>query len=236
MTQCLSVIIPTLNEAGQIEHTIASIMQHHDPTIPLEIIVADGGSGDQTVELAVRRGARVVHSAPGRANQMNAGARVAKGNVLIFLHADTQLPPNFTSHIAHALSQPEAIAGAFELEIDSSEPLLRWVERGVKWRSRYLQMPYGDQALFMTAVAFQQVGGFPTLPILEDVEMVKQLRRLGQIVIVRKSVRTSARRWQRLGIIETTMFNQFVLLAFRLGVSPNRIANWYRTAPHWRKR
>ncbi|MBF2079139.1 MAG: TIGR04283 family arsenosugar biosynthesis glycosyltransferase [Synechococcales cyanobacterium T60_A2020_003] len=231
MSYSISVVIPTLNEADCIEQAIASIRQHHDDPSRLDIIIADGGSGDPTVDKALGCGVRVIQAPLGRAHQMNAGAEIATGEILLFLHADTKLPPQFATHITEVLGRPRAIAGAFELQIDGSDRRLRWVEWGVKWRSRLNQMPYGDQALFMRSEIFHQVGGFPPLPILEDVEMVKRLKRIGRIYIAPAAVRTSARRWQRLGIVRTTLLNQLVLLAFWLGVPTDRIAYWYRTAP-----
>ena len=217
----ISIVIPVLNEANSLLE-ILSIQASN-----IEIIVVDGGSQDATVEIAKSSGAIVLQSSPGRSVQMNAGAVIATGEILLFLHADTRLPDGFDRMIRETLSN--AIAGAFQLKIDAILPGLRWVERGVNWRSRYLQLPYGDQAIFLRAATFHEIGGFPNLPIMEDFEFVRTLKQRGKIKIVPHAVLTSGRRWQKLGVFRTTIVNQIVILAYLLGVSPQRIQQWYRT-------
>lgn len=220
----ISIIIPTLNEAGNIKEAIATTQ----PSTNIEIIVVDGGSQDGTVEIAQSLGVTVISSSPGRASQMNAGAVAASGDILLFLHADTHLPPKFDVLIRAALQKPAIVAGAFALRIDASLLSLRWVEWGVNWRSHFLQMPYGDQAIFLTKEVFQQIGGFPELPIMEDFELMRRLKRTGKIVIVPVPVVTSARRWLQKGVFKTTLINQIVIIAYFLGVSPEQIYSWYR--------
>lgn len=220
----ISVIIPVLNEAAHLTQTLATVQTASD----LEIIVVDGGSQDSTVQIAESASARVIASAPGRARQMNTGARIASGDVLLFLHGDTRLPPKFDRLIEETLSEPGVLAGAFDLRIDGQQLGLRWVEWAVKWRSRLLQMPYGDQALFMKTKVFRAIGGFTELPIMEDFEILQRLKRLGKIAIVPVPVLTSGRRWQKLGIWQTTLINQSVIMAYFLGVAPDRLARWYR--------
>nr|WP_290226107.1 TIGR04283 family arsenosugar biosynthesis glycosyltransferase [Trichocoleus desertorum] len=221
----ISIIIPVLNEAAAIAQTLAAAQQ----TSQAEIIVVDGGSQDDTVAIAQSAGAKVIMSAPGRAQQMNAGAKVAAGEVLLFLHGDTLLPPEFATQIRQALISPGVIAGAFALKIDSAVPGIRLMERLVNWRSRSLQMPYGDQAIFLRAKTFHSVGGFADLPIMEDFELMRQLKKKGAIAIVSEPVITSGRRWERLGLLRTTLINQAVILAYFLGVSRDRLARWYRS-------
>ncbi len=197
----------------------------------LEIIVADGGSTDGTVGLATEQQVRVLAVEGGRAHQMNRGAATARGEILLFLHADTLLPPEFDRHIRRTLSQPGVVAGAFALAIDAPDWGLRWVEWGVQLRSRWLQLPYGDQGLFMGVEVFRQLGGFPPIPIMEDFELVRRLRRQGRVAIAPAQVLTSGRRWQTLGILRTTLVNQVMILAYGLGVNPHRLAEWYRRQP-----
>ena len=166
-------------------------------------------------------------SAKGRARQLNAGAAAATGPLLFFLHADTRLPEGFEGHIRDTLGQPGVVAGAFELEIQSPRRSLRIIETLATFRSRYLQLPYGDQGLFMRVEAFHGVGGFPELPIMEDFELASRLRRRGRIVIAPARVATSPRRWQRLGPWRVTWMNQLMVLGYYLGVSPDRLAKWY---------
>ncbi|NJN85445.1 MAG: DUF2064 domain-containing protein [Leptolyngbyaceae cyanobacterium SL_7_1] len=220
----VSVIIPTLNEVAVIQDTIASVQAAGTS----EIIVVDGGSQDETKAIAQSLGVKVIACRAGRARQMNAGASAAKGSILLFLHADTRLPHGFERLVQETLRQPDVVAGAFELAIQGDRPELRWVEWGVKWRSGYLQLPYGDQALFLRATTFAKLGGFPDLAIMEDFELVRRLKTQGRIAIAPASVLTSGRRWQRLGIVRTTLINQLVIAAYCLGIPSAQIAQWYR--------
>ncbi len=220
----ISIIIPVLNEANTIARVISTARNAEN----VEIIVADGGSSDGTVEIAQSLGVRVISTAARRATQMNAGAIAATGDILLFLHADTHLPPGYDSGARRALAQPSAVAGAYALKIDARSLCLRLVEIGVNWRSRFLQMPYGDQAIFLYSATFDKIGGFPDLPLLEDFELVRKLKKQGRIEIVPQPVLTSARRWHQLGIVKTTAINQIVIIAYLLGVSPDRLVFWYR--------
>lgn len=226
--QPLSVIIPTLNEAENLPRTLKIVQSAAD----VEAIVVDGGSRDATVEVAAALGARVLVSTGGRARQMNVGAAAANGSILLFLHADTELPPEFDVLVQQMLLKRSVIAGAFELKIDGANPWLRVVEGGVKLRSRWFQMPYGDQAIFLRASVFHAIGGFPALPIMEDFVMMQTLKRRGKIAIAPAAVLTSGRRWQKLGVWRTTLINQLIILGYWFGVSPERLVHWYR---HWGK-
>jgi uncharacterized protein len=220
----LSAIIPTLNEAMNLQATLDSV---GPPSDVLEVIVVDAGSSDRTVEIAQQRGCKVFVGNPGRAKQMNAGAAIATGEQLLFLHADTRLPTNYRVEIERLLATPVA-CGAFPLQIDAQGLALRIVESGVSFRSRILQMPYGDQALFFRSVDFYALNGFKQMSIMEDYELVARTRKNGRIGLARKPVKTSARRWERKGILRTTLVNQLCLVAYRLGFSDRTIARLYR--------
>ena len=224
MKQLISIIIPAANEGAIIGNTLAAIAD----VAGVETIVVDGNSVDNTKEIAAARGARVIASERGRAVQMNRGAAAARGQILLFLHADCLLPEGFVDQIHRALAASHTAAGAFRLTIDAPGLLLRILEQLVYWRSQFLQMVYGDQALFLTAQMFHTAGGFPELPLMEDFEFVRQLRRRGRIAVLDQAVTTSARRWQRLGLIRTTTINQLIVAAYLLGVDPERLARWYR--------
>jgi len=222
----LSVIIPVLNEAETIAHTLQSL-----PSTGVEMILVDGGSSDNTVEIAQNMGAKAFLSPePGRAMQMNTGAKYATGNILLFLHADTQLPPNYPQLIQETLAQPHTIAGAFQLAINSQHPLLRIIEKGVNARSRFLQMPYGDQGIFLKKATFESTGGFRDLPIMEDFQFIRNLKQEGKIRLATAHVLTSARRWEKLGVIKTTLINQMVIMGYFFGISPVKLKQWYS---HW---
>lgn len=220
----ISVIIPAFNEEEMIERVLKAALCADD----VEVIVVDGGSGDRTIELAAAAGARVLDSPPGRAKQMNRGAHAAGGDVLLFLHADTLLPDDYDISVRMTLDEAEVAAGAFRLEIDGPEFGLRVIECLTNWRSRMLKMPYGDQAVFMKAALFKEVGGFPRLPIMEDFALIRLLKKRGRIEIIDAPVVTSARRWRSLGLLRTTVINQAIIMAWFFGVSPDRIASWYR--------
>jgi rSAM/selenodomain-associated transferase 2 len=219
-TPRISIIIPTFNEAENIKQAIASTQ----PSISIEVIVVDGGSSDETIAIAQSLGVKVISSSLGRAVQMNTGAAMASSEILLFLHADTRLPVGFDTMIRRTIQQPGIVAGAFDLKIDASGFSLRLVE----WRSHFLKMPYGDQAIFVTKVVFQQINGFPELPIMEDFELMRRLKPSGNIVILSTPVFTSARRWLQKGVFKTTLLNQIIIIAYLLGVSPERIRGWYR--------
>ena len=221
----VSVIIPALNEAQNIVATIDSVRQGN----PLEILVVDGRSTDQTAELAQKVGATILCSNPGRARQMNAGAAAAAGSVLLFLHADTTLRPGWTDEVASVLQRPRVAAGAFAFALNEDFAGKRILEAAVNWRARRFQMPYGDQALFMRRALFEELGGFANLPILEDYELVHRLRRLrGRIITSSLPAVTSGRRWRKSGLLRVTLKNQLLLAGFWAGVSPHTLARLYR--------
>lgn len=220
----ISVIIPVRNEAQNLAATLQKLTSS-----AVEIIVVDGGSQDETVAIAQQFGVIVLTSPPGRAQQMNLGAQSATGEILLFLHGDTQVPAQFDHWIRHVLQQPQVVAGAFDLKIAAPEWGLRLVEWGVRQRSRWLQLPYGDQGIFLPRSRFWELGGFPHQSIMEDVVLMQRLRQQGQIAIVPVPVLTSARRWQRLGILRTTLLNQAIVLGYGWGISPDRLARWYHS-------
>ncbi len=222
----ISVIIPVLNEAK----VIGAALRQVPRTKGVEVIVVDGGSRDSTANIAEANGARLIHTAAGRARQMNAGAAIARGEILLFLHADTQLPPDFARLVCETLSCPGVVAGAFRLRINSPRPSLRAIEALANFRSNLMQAPYGDQALFLRADCFRAAGGFPEMPIMEDFEFMRRLRSRGRISIAPATALTSGRRWERLGVLRTTLVNQAIILAYLLGVAPERLARWYRGA------
>ena len=219
----ISIIIPALNEAPSLMATLATTRGASTG----EVIVVDGGSEDDTVAIAESFGARVLTAQAGRACQMNAGAAEASGEVLMFLHADTRLPKDFDAYILDALAEPGAIAGAFMLGLDRRQRGLRFIEMMANWRSRKLQMPYGDQAIFMRTEVWRRFGGFPLMPLMEDFEMMRRLRRQGRVVIAPVPVISSARRWLKLGVFRTTLINQMIITAYLAGVAPERIVRWY---------
>jgi hypothetical protein len=158
---------------------------------------------------------------------LNTGGREASCDILLFLHADTLLPADFAGQVKLAMSDPATAGGAFQLHIDSPGISLRVIESLAHWRTRRLRMPYGDQAIFVRAEIFRDMGGFPDLPIMDDFEFVRKLKLRGPIKMVSSPVVTSVRRWSKHGVIRTTMINQAIIMAYYLGVSPARMVEWY---------
>ena len=220
----LSVIIPTLNEELNLPATLDSV---GEPKSDLEVIVVDAGSTDQTLAIAQQHGCKAFVGNPGRAQQMNAGAAIATGDHLLFLHADTRLPESYRHEIQRVLDTPVA-CGAFPLKINAHGIALRMIESGVAFRSRILQMPYGDQALFFRSADFYEQSGFSQMAIMEDYELVARMRQTGSIGLASLPVKTSARRWIKKGILRTTLINQLCVIAYRLGFSDKTIARLYR--------
>jgi rSAM/selenodomain-associated transferase 2 len=224
MTHSLSIIIPTLNE----EHVLGRTLSQLQHKKYCEVIVVDGGSRDTTLELAQKSGCRIITSPKGRGRQMNLGAAIATGEILLFLHADTVLPEDFPGLIFDALNHPFIAAGAFSLAIDSPSKSLAAIAFFANLRSRFLHLPYGDQGLFTKRKTFNTIGGFPEMEIMEDFVFIQKIRKEGKIVILPECVTTSARRWKNMGIIRTTLINQLIVCGYKLGVPPVMLAQWYR--------
>jgi hypothetical protein len=220
----ISVIIPALNEAGQIQATLERVWRGFD----VECVVADGGSEDGTGRLARGAGAQVVRSGRGRALQMNAGAAAATGELLLFLHADTRLPDDWDLSVRAILKDPRVALGAFRFRVSERMKGIGLVEWGANLRSRCLSLPYGDQGLFMTRGTFRKLAGFPEMPILEDLHMVRAAGKLGEIRIARDPVLTSGRRWQRMGIVRTTLRNQRILFGWLAGTPFSDLLAMYK--------
>jgi len=219
----ISIIIPTLNEEDIIEATIYRA-QNRDA----EIIVVDGGSTDRTIVRAERTGACVVTASRGRANQQNRGAELAEGRVLLFLHADTHLPDDYMGHVFETMMDPMVATGAFRFQTDLKGPLIKAVEFMTNIRSTCFKMPYGDQGLFIRKSLFESIGGFPDIPIMEDFELMRRIKKKGKVMTLSAAVIISGRRWLSLGVFKTTIVNQIIIAAYLLGVSPASIAFWYQ--------
>ena len=216
----ISVVIPTLDEQAAIEAAITSVRATLDGC---EVIVADGGSVDRTRELAAAAGATVVGAPGTRADAMNIGARSAVGEALLFLHADTTLPAGAEEAIRRTLVHADA--GAFSVRFDDRPRLARLA---VRLYERFHRGVYGDQAIFVTRVAFDLVGGYRPLPIMEDFDLVQRLRRAGRFVVLPDVVTTSARRQRAHGEVRTFLTVAAIKLLYRLGVPPARLARAYR--------
>lgn len=219
----VSVIIPALNEGA----LIAKAVERAWKLAPREVIVADGGSSDGTPESARCAGAHVCTSPVGRARQQNAGAQHASGELLLFLHADAWLAADGLSQIEEAVVSQQAQCGAFRQKIDAEGLLYRWLERGNAWRVRCRGLPYGDQGIFVRRRLFEELGGFPDVRLLEDVLLMKTLRRCAWPALLPGPLHVNARRWQRHGVIRQTVRNWLLLSAARAGVHPDRLARFY---------
>lgn len=221
----LSIIIPALDEAAGIAATLESLGELRRRGH--ELIVADGGSADATVALAQERADRVVHSAPGRAVQMNAGAQAATGDVLLFLHADTRLPPESDRMVLQGLADAGRAWGRFDVRIAGSHPLLRLVEGMMNLRSRLTRICTGDQGIFVRREVFAAVGGYPPQELMEDIALSTRLRRVSAPLCLRARCLTSARRWESGGVVRTIMLMWWLRLQYAFGAAPARLARVY---------
>ncbi|MFP6769324.1 MAG: TIGR04283 family arsenosugar biosynthesis glycosyltransferase [Planctomycetaceae bacterium] len=220
----MSVLIPALNEVQRIGGAVTAARLAGAG----EVIVGDGGSEDGTVEAAIGAGAVVVACPPGRAIQQNRVVSASSGDVLLFLHADCRLPADAIEQVEGALQDSRVVGGAFRQRIDASGCGYRLLECGNAWRARWLQQPYGDQGLFVRRREFEAVGGFPEVALMEDLLLVRCLRRIGRLAVLPGPLVTDARRWQKHGVVRQTLRNWALLLARRVGVSPDRLARFYR--------
>jgi rSAM/selenodomain-associated transferase 2/rSAM/selenodomain-associated transferase 1 len=218
----LSVIIPALNEATDIEAAVRRALCKD-----VEVLVVDGGSADGTPEAAARAGARVLTSPRGRSVQQNRGGEAAQGRVLLFLHADTLLPSDYVGAVFETLLSRNVVLGAFRFKTDLEKPAARVIEWLVNLRSRHLRLPYGDQGLFLRKEVFERTGGFPEVPIAEDLYFVKHLRRQGRLGLAGACITTSGRRWRKTGFLRTTWINQVVLVGLALRISPQVLSSIY---------
>jgi rSAM/selenodomain-associated transferase 2 len=226
MTPRLTIVVPTLNEAQCIVACLQGLRAWRKRGA--EVIVADGGSTDATVMLAKPWANRVLVGPRGRAKQMNLGASTATGDVLMFLHADTQLPADAPAALDAALADAQVAWGRFDVQIDGAPPLLRLVAALMNLRSRHSGIATGDQAIFVRRDAFLRVGGFPDQPLMEDIELSKRMRKLSRPACLRQRVVTSGRRWERHNVLRTIALMWMLRALYWIGLPAERLARLYR--------
>lgn len=223
----VAVILPVRNEADTLETALTELFARHNPS---EVIVVDGGSRDATRAIAVgfasHHPVRVLDAPAGRASQMNAGASAARADILLFLHADTRLPPNALGRAREAVGGGHAW-GRFDVRLDDA----RFVYRAIEWfmnrRSALTGIATGDQAIFVRRDVFESVGGYAPIALMEDIELSRRLKRRGSPARLADPVTTSARRWERYGVVRTVLRMWWLRFLFWLGVSPAHLARWY---------
>ena len=219
----ISIIIPTLNEEANLGQTLERVKEGFN----VETIVVDGGSTDDTRSMVPD----YLTCLDGRASQQNMGAKDASGDLLLFLHADTELPEGWDWIVRTALSDPTVALGAFTFKVRESFPGRTFIEHTTNWRSKYGGMPYGDQGLFLRRKTFDTAGGIPDMPIMEDYAFVRLVHRLGKIITVPEPAVTSSRRWQQHGAFKVMLVNKLMILGYHLGVPPHKLATFYRGRP-----
>lgn len=224
----LSVIVPVLNEAATVQGFLAALQDLRRRGA--EVLLVDGSSRDATCTLAAAGVDRVIIAARGRATQMNAGAAASRGEVLLFLHADTTLPPAADALIRQAIDGG-AVWGRFDVKIDGPHFLLRIVETMMNWRSRATGIATGDQAIFIRREVFERCGGFPELPLMEDIALSKRLKAWARPACLRAQVTTSGRRWQQHGVLRTVFLMWRLRACYFLGADPQQLALRYGYLP-----
>lgn len=221
----ISVIIPALNEEDNIRSCIDGLINEG---CDCEIIVADGGSTDKTeISAGSYPGVAFIQSRKGRGVQMNMGASAASGDILLFLHADTTLEVGWAAEMLSVLEDNSISGGAFTFSIRSLLWKYRLVEAWVRLRCKIRLLPYGDQAIFVRKSAFDRIGGYKNIPLMEDVDFIKRLKKFGTIGILNKKAITSERRWSKKGLIKTAAMNQLIMLLYKFGVNPSLLARIY---------
>ena len=227
----VSIVIPVLRDTAALDGLLASLARGTTDAA-VEIIVANGDAGDESLAQLEDRCEAVcwVASPPGRGRQMNAGAAVASGRWLLFLHADTRLDERWPDALREAESR-RAVGGAFRFTLDSPRGVARLIERGVAWRTRWLGLPYGDQGLFVRRDTFEALGGYRPYPLMEDIDLVRRLRRRGTLHLSAVPIRTSARRWESDGWLRRSLRNLTLTFLYFAGVPPRRLARRYDRPP-----
>lgn len=215
----ISVVIPTLDEASGIVRSVGSVNGSG-----VEVIVVDGGSRDDTRRLALDAGARVLACEPGRARQLRMGGEASTGDVVLFLHADTRLESGWQDAMSRALSDPACAGGAFTLRFAERGLRERWIEFGVALRVAVFRLPYGDQALFVRRSVLERMGGIPIVAIMEDLDLVRGIKRAGRLEMLASTATTSSRRYAHRGTLRTVLMHQVALLGWVLGWDRDRLA------------
>jgi rSAM/selenodomain-associated transferase 2 len=223
-----SIIIPVINEEGVINSTIEHLVALPG-AVSLEIIVVDGDRSGKTIGVIRDGNVKTTVSEKGRGSQMNRGAAMSEGDIVVFLHADTRLPPEALALMEGALSDPACPAGAFDLAIASGRAAYRLIAKIASLRSRLTRIPYGDQAQFFRRACFQGMGGFANIPLMEDVEIMQRVKKQGgRITIIKRAVTTSPRRWEKEGVFRCTLRNWLLVSLYFSGVSPERLSRFYK--------
>ncbi len=218
----LSIIIPVLNEADCLDQSLADLFSRAWLRRNCEVIVSDGGSADHSLEIAASYPCRVIRSEPGRAEQMNIACASARGKLLLFLHADSRLPDDFGR-----LIPSDAEWGFFRLRLSGEATAFRIIETAINLRTGLSKIAGGDQGIFFSRRLFESLGGFPSIPLMEDVAICKQARRLARPSIIESAIISSSRRWQEQGIIRTVLLMWSLRFAYWLGVDPVRLHRIY---------
>lgn len=221
----ISFILPVRNESSLIASQLMRLQDYR--AAGHEVIVVDGGSDDGTAELAAPLADKVLHNAPGRSGQMNAGAAAASGDVLLFLHVDTQLPARADERVQRALASKDSEWGWFRVQLSHPGLVYRVIATCMNWRTRLTFVCTGDQAMFVTTGLFRQIGGFPELALMEDVAVCKLLRRKSTPNWIQAPAVTSARRWQQRGVVHTVLLMWWLRLLYFAGVSPDYLLRLY---------
>ncbi len=226
-----SIIIPALNEAASIQGCLLALQPLRDHA---EIIVVDGGSRDNTIELATPYADKILSSEQGRARQMNQGAKQATGDILLFLHADTELPEHALSLITQQLT-PEKPWGRFDIQLRGESVMFTIIAFMMNWRSRLTGIATGDQVLFVSRATFNAVGGYPDISLMEDIALSSALKKISSPVCLTAKVNSSARRWQQYGIYKMILLMWSLRLRYWLGQDPHYLAELYRTGLLWKR-
>lgn len=228
----ISIITPIYNEALN----LPVFFSHLEKSGADEVVLVDGGSSDQSLKRlelwadkteVIPRSRIVVSSERGRGRQMNEGALRADGEIFIFLHADSTLPEEAIPLLPSVMKNPEIVGGAFRLEINSTHWFLKWITWIANLRSKYWKLPYGDQAYFVRKDVFERMGGYRSMALMEDVDFFRRLKKEGKTILLKETVRTSARRWQQKGFYLNSLRNALFLCLYFIGVSPRRLGHWY---------